>query len=74
MKGKTRIYESPCPGCRKQARSDKTVLGVPDGDYEDYPLRRITITCEYCKTRFTVHLNPDVPEIQAQWEAGEDMR
>ena len=69
---KTRIYEMTCPGCGKKTRSE-TVLGVPDGDYENYSLKQMSFECEHCGMKFTISLNPDMPEIQAMWEAGEDV-
>jgi len=78
---KTRIYYQSCPGCgrgygttgKDNKVAHETVLGVPGGDYEDYPLRQVNFECEHCGMKFTISLNPDMPEIQAMWEAGEDV-
>lgn len=70
---KTRIYEMPCPGCERQVQSEKTVLGVPGGDYEDYPLRKISFECPQCHTRFSMSLPVETSEAQKKWEAGEDL-
>ena len=51
---KTRIYKAICPGCGKTTKSDETVLGVPGGEYEDYPLKQIGFECEHCTTRFII--------------------
>jgi len=69
---KTRIYEMTCPGCGKKVHRE-TVLGIPDGDYANYPLKQVDFECEHCGMKFTISLNPDTPEIQASWEAGEDV-
>jgi len=68
---KTCIYEMPCPGCGKKVRRE-TSLGVSE-EMINYELKYVDFECPDCKTKFTISLKPEVPEIQARWEVGEDM-
>ena len=69
---KKRVYEMTCPQCGKKVRAE-TALGVPDGEHEDYPLKKMKFKCDSCHTRFSISLPVDIPEIQKKWEAGEDL-
>ena len=54
----TRAYRAVCPGCGKITQSHETVLGVPGGKYEDYPLKQIDFECTHCTTRFIIDAKP----------------